>query len=341
MHPATTPRLDRLSALLEGLAPAMSVTALGTQTHLDPTHNPPNGRSLLLYLSKDEPLHLEWAGRHLYAPAPAMGVIRRGLPHRVGDAKGQVPDRLITIQCHLTGPVAPLFLGEFAVPCLLPSSSDEPALRFAMNLIDAELSAPRCGQPALLHRAADILFVGLLRHLVANPGNRPAGLFTGLADPRVAKSLVAMHDSPGRDWTLERLAAEAGMSRTSFATLFRDLMDQTPGRYLTALRLALAERAVSAGKGLKEAARMVGYQNASALSRALSKTRRRPETPASSTSRAWPADQLEITDPVENPTIAGGPRPATAPARARAPVGRATRRTPRAPSSRRAAPRTS
>jgi AraC-like DNA-binding protein len=140
-------------------------------------------------------------------------------------------------------------------------------------MIDAELSAPRCGQPALLHRAAGILFVGLLRHLVANPGGRPAGLFMGLADTRIAKALVAMHQSPGHDWTLERLADEAGMSRTSFATIFRDLMDKTPGRYLSALRLALAERAVSAGKGLKEAARTVGYRNASALSRALTKAR--------------------------------------------------------------------
>jgi AraC-like DNA-binding protein len=273
VHPTAFPRLDRLSALLEGLAPAMSVTALWTQTRLEPAPKPPNGPGLSIYLSMDKPLRLEWAGQHLSALAPAAGVIRWGLAHRVVDAEGQVPAHLIAIQCRLTGPVAPLFLGEFAAPCLLTSSSDEPALRSAMKLITAELSAPRCGQPALLHRAADSLFVGLLRHLVANPGGRPAGLFMGLADSRIAKALVAMHQSPGHDWTLEHLAAEAGMSRTAFATIFRDLMDKTPGKYLSALRLALAERAVSSGKGLKEAARVVGYRNASALSRALTRSR--------------------------------------------------------------------
>lgn len=63
------------------------------------------------------------------------------------------------------------------------------------------------------------------------------------------------------------------MSRTSFATIFRELMDKTPGKYLSALRLASTERAVRAGKGLKEAARLVSYRNAFALSRALTKAR--------------------------------------------------------------------
>lgn len=285
MNPTNTPRLDRLSALLEGLAPAMSLTALGTRTHLDGTQHVPRGPGLSIYLSMDEHLHLEWAGRHLSAPAPAIGVIRWGTPHHVADASRRVPERLIHIQCHLKGPVAPLFLGDFEMPCVLSPSTDEPALRFAMNLIGAEIGAPRCGQPALLQRAADILFVGLLRHLVANPGSRPAGMFMALAEPRIAKAVVAMHQSPGLDWTLERLAAQAGMSRTSFANIFRNRMDKTPGKYLSTLRLALAERAVGAGKGLKEAARSVGYRNASALSRALLKARESsPEVPASSES---------------------------------------------------------
>jgi len=42
---------------------------------------------------------------------------------------------------------------------------------------------------------------------------------------------------------------------------------------LSAIRLALAQRAVDLGKGLKEAARIAGYENSSALSRALSKAR--------------------------------------------------------------------
>lgn len=273
MNPSNTPRLDRLSALLEGLAPAMSPTVLGSHAYLDASQPPPRGPGLSIYLSMNEPLHLEWAGRHLSAPAPAIVIVRWGTPLHVVQLTEPVPDRLVQIQCHLKGPVAPLFLGEFEKPCLLSPSTDEPALRWAMNLIDAEIGAPRCGQAALLQRAADILFVGLLRHLVANPGTRPAGLLLALSEPRIAKAVVAMHQSPGGDWTLERLAAQAGMSRTSFANIFRERMNKTPAKYLSTLRLALAERAVGAGKGLKEAARSVGYRSASALSRALLQAR--------------------------------------------------------------------
>jgi transcriptional regulator GlxA family with amidase domain len=140
-------------------------------------------------------------------------------------------------------------------------------------MIQAELDAPRCGQPALLNRAGDILFIGLLRYLVAHPGVHGHGLFSGLADPRIARTLVAMHQRPSLDWDLERLAHVAGMSRTAFASTFREVMKRTPGKYLSAIRLAIAQRAVDMGKGLKEAARAAGYTNTSALSRALSKAR--------------------------------------------------------------------
>ncbi|MCF8199998.1 MAG: helix-turn-helix domain-containing protein [Sulfuritalea sp.] len=83
--------------------------------------------------------------------------------------------------------------------------------------------------------------------------------------------LLAMHASPHGRWTLESLAEEAGMSRTSFANTFREVMNQPPGQYLTKIRLSIARRAVLSGKGLKAAARESGYMNSSALSRALSR----------------------------------------------------------------------
>ena len=73
--------------------------------------------------------------------------------------------------------------------------------------------------------------------------------------------------------TLERLADTAGMSRTLFATTFHRLMCQPPGKYLAGLRLAIAQRAVAAGKGLKGAAREAGYASPASLSRALARSR--------------------------------------------------------------------
>lgn len=266
MHPA---RLDRLSALLEGLAPTV---LLDTGPAADAAA-PPDRDSLRVYLLTGGALRLRRAGGSQLVRSPAMVALRAGEPHRLEAVPPDPARPLIRASVRLDGPVADLFLEEFAEPRVLSLSDDEPALRLAMALIEAELGAPRCGQPALLNRAGDILFIGLLRHLVAHPGPGATGLFSGLADPRIARALVAMHQRPQADWSLERLAGEAGMSRTAFAGTFREVMRRTPGRYLAAIRLALARRAVESGKGLKEAARVAGYGNVSALSRALSRAR--------------------------------------------------------------------
>jgi AraC-like DNA-binding protein len=264
-------RLDRLSALVDGLAPVVTLTTDPAATDQDAA--PDHG--LVVYLLSAGALRLHRAGTVTDVQAPALVALQARAPHHLEHLASPPAARLICARAELTGPVAPLFLQEFAEPRVLSLVDDEPALRLAISMIELELGAPRCGQPALLKRVGDILFIGLLRHLVAHPSPGGTGLFNGLADPRIAKALVAMHQHPEADWSLERLAQEAGLSRTAFAATFRRVMRQTPGKYLSALRLALAQRAVERGKGLKEAARIAGYGNASALSRSLSRARQR------------------------------------------------------------------
>lgn len=264
-------RLDRLSALVDGLAPVVTLTTVPTASD----HEAAPDHGLTVYLLSGGALRLHLAGTAIKLRAPALVALQARAPHQLEHLAGPKSAGLICAHAELTGPVAPLFLQEFAEPRVLSLVDDEPALRLAMDMIALELGAPRCGQPALLKRVGDILFIGLLRYLVAHPSPDGTGLFNGLADPRIARALVAMHQRPGADWSLERLAQEAGMSRTAFAATFRQVMRQTPGKYLAALRLALAQRAVDMGKGLKEAARLAGYGNASALSRSLSRASQR------------------------------------------------------------------
>jgi AraC-like DNA-binding protein len=135
----------------------------------------------------------------------------------------------------------------------------------------------------LLKSAGDILFIGILRHLVAHPKPERPGLLRALSDVRIAKALVAMHQAPHLDWNLSALALEAGMSRTSFAMTFKKAMDKSPGKYLVALRLALARRALEVGKTVKEAARISGYRNPASIARALK-------------SKAYPKRSFGISD---------------------------------------------
>jgi AraC-like DNA-binding protein len=265
-------KLDRLSALLDGLAPVVTMR-LSPQDRLEGSLQPENDSALqLLFLTRGL-AELEVGGASERIEAPALVAVRACQPFVLHQFSANDPHRLIAAHVQLTGPVATLFLEEFDQPRRVSLADEEPALRLAVAMIESELNAPRCGQPALLNRAGDILFIGLLRHLVANPVVQGAGLFNGLADPRIARALVAMHQRPAFGWNLALLAEEAGMSRTAFATKFHESMRRPPGKYLAAIRLALAQRAVDLGKGLKEAAKVAGYENSSALSRALAKVR--------------------------------------------------------------------
>lgn len=271
-------RLDRLSALLEGLAPKVRLDRL-TDSRLEGALKAGDETSLCLYFLTRGEAQLQANGESRRIESPALIAVRPNQSYVLHMFSSADSCRLIGAQVQLTGPVAALFLEEFAQARTMALSGDEPALRLAITMIESELNAPRCGQPALLNRAGDILFIGLLRYLVAHPGVHGSGLFSGLADARIARALVAMHQRPSFEWDLERLAQEAGMSRTAFVFKFREVMNRTPGRYLAAIRLAIAQRAVDLGKGLKEAAQMAGYANTSALSRALAKARLRSAFP--------------------------------------------------------------
>ena len=268
--------LDRLSALLAGLAPRIRsarAAAVGAGAELSRPADSSAATRLELYLVTAGSLAFQAPPvDETHVAAPAIVLCRADRAHRLAPRTPDTFPGLLCLSVDFDGPVAPLFQRELAEPRCVPLRDAEPSLRHAIALIADELETPRCGQPTLLDRAGDILLIGLLRHLIAH-ATPPQGLFRALADARIARALVAMHEAPQSAWTLERLADTAGMSRTLFATTFHRLMCQPPGKYLAGLRLAIAQRAVSAGKGLKGAARDAGYASPAALSRALARNR--------------------------------------------------------------------
>ena len=63
----------------------------------------------------------------------------------------------------------------------------------------------------------------------------------------------------------EDMAVEAGMSRTSFANAFRETVGVTPGAYLQAWRVGIAQDLLEEGRQLKHIAAEVGYSGEAAL----------------------------------------------------------------------------
>lgn len=159
------------------------------------------------------------------------------------------------------------------IPRALPGCMQVPLpeggrLAASAALLFEEAFDAQCGRQLVVDRLFEVLLVQLLRHALAG-GAVHAGLLAGLSHPRLRHALVAMHESPGRAWTLESLAATAGMSRTRFALAFREAVGTTPGDYLAGWRMAVAQDLLRRGRPLKQVASDVGYDSPAALTRAF------------------------------------------------------------------------
>ena len=155
-------------------------------------------------------------------------------------------------------------------PLVVVPLAQLPALNPTLELLFAEADHARCGQRLLASRLFEVLLIQLLRWLLDHEDARlPAGLLAGLADPQLARALVAMHEQPSPAWTLPSLADRAGMSRSAFAAAFTRVVGDTPAEHLAQWRLALAQQRLARGDAVKRVALDVGYGSASALSRAF------------------------------------------------------------------------
>lgn len=139
-----------------------------------------------------------------------------------------------------------------------------------LDMMFEEAFADHCGRQAVMDRLCEILIIRLLRHTIAQ-GQTQGGTLAGLADPRLRRALEAIHDAPGHDWTLESMAAQAGMSRSRFASRFREVTGETPAEYLASWRVMSAQRLLKKGLQLKRIATDVGYGSTSALARAFTR----------------------------------------------------------------------
>jgi transcriptional regulator GlxA family with amidase domain len=152
--------------------------------------------------------------------------------------------------------------------CMQVPLPDGSRLATTAGLLFDEAFDAQCGRQLVVDRLFEVLLVQLLRHALAE-GSTQGGLLAGLSHPRLRHALVAMHDAPQRAWTIDSLAAVAGMSRTRFAAAFRETLGTTPADYLAGWRVAVAQDLLRRDRPLKQVAAEVGYESPVALTRAF------------------------------------------------------------------------
>jgi AraC-like DNA-binding protein len=119
----------------------------------------------------------------------------------------------------------------------------------------------------------ELLLVEVLRLHLANAPASGQGWFAAVRDPMLAPAMMAVHGAPERKWTVDDLAAEAAVSRSSLHDRFREVLGLSPMRYVNEWRMRVAQELLRTTEvTVAVIARRVGYDSEEAFSRAFKRT---------------------------------------------------------------------
>ena len=145
------------------------------------------------------------------------------------------------------------------------------ALHTTVQALASEMEEQAPGSEVVASRLAEVLVVQVLRaHIASGPERNKGWLPCNFFDPQIGAALSAIHDKVNTSWTVESLAEAAGMSRSAFASRFKELLGQSPLEYVTEWRMQKAMQILQQrDKKLIDVARLVGYQSDAAFSKAF------------------------------------------------------------------------
>lgn len=253
---------DRLAVLLERFPVSAQVFHAGALCGIN-TLDAVDGMGQL-HLVRRGPLEVSHAGSTVQITEPSLLLYPRPMAHRFSSD----PQRGADMACanlRFEGGAANPLVGALPSFVCLPLQALH-GVAPVLELLFEEAFEQRCGRQAMVDRLFEVVMIQVLRQLMER-GELGSGMLAGLGHPRLRHAIVAMHGAPAKDWSLEDLAAAAGMSRSVFATTFRNVVGITPGQYLQGWRVALAQQALRRGRPLKVVASEVGYGSEAALSR--------------------------------------------------------------------------
>lgn len=220
-------------------------------------------------------------------------IIKQGVMGILGDAPERIAIPCWQIADHVTGKTVPfggdgevceffstLFSFEHAagepLSAVLPDvvhvampKSDAGRMVSILEQIGAEEAQASLGGAYVIGRLLDVLFIQAIRTWASAEGNMPEGWLAGLSHRQLAQTLHRIHADLAHPWTLEQLAQEANMSRSTFAALFKSVVGVPPLAYIATWRIYQAKLVLAAGHSIAVAAEQSGYGSDIALSRAF------------------------------------------------------------------------
>jgi AraC-like DNA-binding protein len=226
----------------------------------------PNGHSNVLSSSRGE------------RGTPNMSIYRRAtdtqLPFRLRHgSEGEQRTRFV---CGFLGcdsrPFNPLLSSLPPILCARRSDAAGGWVTDLFRVALAEDGQRRAGVETILAKLSELMFVEVVRRHIESLPEDSRGWLAGLRERHVGEALRLIHGQPTRDWTLDGLAHDVGLSRTTFADRFAHFVGMPPMQYLARWRMQLASRRLETpGVSIAQVASEVGYESEAAFNRAFKK----------------------------------------------------------------------
>jgi len=161
---------------------------------------------------------------------------------------------------------------ELMPPLLLlrGGAAADPTLAMLLDAMAAEVRERRLGAATVMARLADVVIARVIRSWAESRQDDTVGWLAALRDERVGRALAAIHQRPGDAWSVESLAAVAGVSRSVFSERFAELVGMPPARYVARWRMHVASGWLEKERAsVAEVAGRLGYDSEAAFSRAF------------------------------------------------------------------------
>ena len=223
--------------------------------------------------------HAHWLGSSADVETlPLSSLVAEGKPHCSHDrstltvGNGAAQSVLICGQIAFDESLDNPLLRVLPPMILIPGDAGQAVhwLEHTLRFMACEASSGRPGAETVINRLADILFVQVVRGHLANREQGDQDWLRALTDPQIGAALALIHESPNQAWTVASLASGVGMSRSSFASRFCDLVGEPPLQYVTRWRMQKAACLLRDGnEALARVAGNVGYESEAAFSKAF------------------------------------------------------------------------
>lgn len=190
---------------------------------------------------------------------------------KAGDERKSITTVLYGGHFTFDAAIAPTLVDR--LPHFTRLSDTDPTVKVLFELIGRETEDTICGSDFVLNRAAQLLLLMGLRKASKAKIYLGSGWLKAFYDPALSKAMQLIHSKPSEDWSVEKLAKAAGLSRSGFSAQFTKTVGQSPVEYLRGWRMVVARDLLRSSQvSIAEIAAKVGYESETAFSTAFRRT---------------------------------------------------------------------